>query len=54
MTAAETAGGQVVDQAAATAGFIEVYTQVGLLAVGVAVFLFILSPLLKRGMHGVH
>jgi len=31
--------------------FITVYTQLGLIALGAAVFLLIISPLLKRGMH---
>lgn len=31
-----------------------VYTQVGLLSMAIAVGLFLLAPLLKRGMHGVH
>lgn len=53
VTGAETEGGEVVDAAAAAANYIEVYTQVGLLAVGVGGVLLLVSPWLKRGMHGV-
>ena len=34
-----------------TAQFIDVYTQLGLMAIGVAVFLYIISPILNRWMH---
>lgn len=53
-TGAETEGGAVLDQAAATARVLEVYSNVGWLAVGVSVFLLAISPLLRKGMHGVH
>ncbi len=32
--------------------FIDVYTSVGLMAVGCGVFLMIITPVLKRLMHG--
>jgi len=32
---------------------LEVYAKVGWLAVGIALILFLASPLLKKGMHGV-
>jgi len=32
----------------------DVYTNVGLLALGIALLLAVLSPLLKKGMHGIH
>ena len=54
MTSAETHGGEVADAAAAAATYAEVYTNVGLLAVGVGVALVLVSPLLRKGMHGVH
>ncbi len=54
MTSIETLPGEAVDTSAALTNILGVYTQVGWLAVGVAVFLFLISPLLRRGMHGVH
>lgn len=54
LTGAQTAAGEVLDQAEATANVLEVYTQVGLLAVGVSVFLLVISPFLKQRMHGIH
>lgn len=54
MTSIETLPGEAVDTTAALTNILGVYTQVGWLAVGVAVFLFLISPLLRRGMHGVH
>lgn len=38
----------------ALANVLAVYTQVGLLAIAVAVGLLLLSPWLRRGMHGIH
>ena len=54
MTSAETHGGQITDMAAAKLTYIEVYSQVGWYAVGAALILFLLSYVLRRGMHGVH
>jgi POT family proton-dependent oligopeptide transporter len=54
LTGAASEGGAVIDQAQATAEILSVYNSVGWLAVAVAFFLLILSPLLRRGMHGVH
>jgi dipeptide/tripeptide permease len=31
-----------------------VFTQVGVVAIGMALLAFILSPILKKWMHGVH
>lgn len=53
-TGAETSGGEITDMVAAKLTYIEVYSQVGWYAVGAAVILFILSFVLRRGMHGVH
>jgi len=47
LIAQATAGGEVED----AGRVIEVYSNVGWLAVGVAVVIFIISPLVKRGMH---
>lgn len=54
LTSAETREGEVLDQTAALAQTLDVYTQVGWFAIGVAAFLLLISPLLRRGMHGVH
>lgn len=42
------------DQPAMTAHVLDVYTNVGWLAVGVSVLLFLITPLLRKGMHGIH
>ncbi len=47
----ETVGGEI-DIAAAKLVYIDVYSQVGWIAVGSAAALLIISPLLKKGMHG--
>ncbi|MBC6428318.1 MAG: peptide MFS transporter [Cellvibrionales bacterium] len=44
---------ETLDAAVATAQAVEVYTRVGWLAVAVAGILFLLAPILRRGMHGV-
>lgn len=51
-TGAETIGGQLTDVAAAKAGYIEVYTNVGYVAIGVSVVMLLISPLIKKLMHG--
>ncbi len=43
----------VVDQVHATAKVLDVYASVGWLAIGVSVLLLLISPLLRKGMHGV-
>ena len=53
-TGAETIGGQLTDVAAAKAGYAEVYTNVAYVAIGVAVVMLIISPLIKRLMHLDH
>lgn len=54
LTGAKTAAGVIVDQAAATANVLTIYTNVGLLAVAVSVLLLVLSPFLNKRMHGTH
>ncbi|MFT7128350.1 MAG: POT family proton-dependent oligopeptide transporter [Gammaproteobacteria bacterium] len=54
LTSTKTVGGVVQDQVSATANVLDVYTNVGWLAVGVSVLLLLISPLLRKGMHGVH
>ena len=34
--------------------YTSVFTQVGIVAIGMAILAFILSPILKKWMHGVH
>ena len=36
------------------AATMELYTMIGLISVGIGVFILVLTPLLKKGMHGVH
>lgn len=49
-TGAETIGGQLTDREAALAGYAEVYSQVGLIAMAIAVGMLIISPIIKRMM----
>ncbi len=51
-TGAETLGGQLTDIAAAKAGYAAVYTQVGYIALGIALFMLLISPIIKKLMHG--
>ena len=51
-TGAETIGGKLTDVAAAKAGYIEVYTSVGYVAIGIAIAMLLVSPVIKRLMHG--
>lgn len=51
-TGAETIGGQLTDVAAAKANYISVYTQVGYIAMGIAVLMLLISPVIKKLMEG--
>ena len=51
-TGAETIGGQLTNVAAAKAGYIEVYTNVGYVAIGISVVMLLISPFIKKLMHG--
>ena len=51
-TGAETIGGQLTNVTAAKAGYIEVYTNVGYVAIGIALAMLLISPVVKRWMHG--
>jgi POT family proton-dependent oligopeptide transporter len=51
-TGAETIGGQLADTAAAKAVYVDVYSQVGYISIGVAVLMLVVSPLIKKMMHG--
>ncbi len=50
-TGAETIGGQLADTAAAKATYAAVYSQVGYIAMGIAVVMLLISPVIKRMMH---
>ena len=49
-TGAETIGGQLTDTAAAKATYIDVYSQVGLWALGIAAVMLAISPIIKKMM----
>jgi len=49
-TGAETIGGQMTNVAAAKAGYVEVYTQVGYIALGIAFAMLLISPVIKKMM----
>jgi POT family proton-dependent oligopeptide transporter len=49
-TGAETIGGQLTDIAAAKATYAEVYTNVGYVAMGIAVVMLLISPIIKSWM----
>jgi POT family proton-dependent oligopeptide transporter len=51
-TGAETIGGQLADTVSAKATYIEVYSQVGYIAMAIAVAMLLLSPVIKKMMHG--
>jgi POT family proton-dependent oligopeptide transporter len=50
-TGAETLGGQLTDAAAAKAGYAAVYTNVAYVAMGIAVVMLLVSPIIKKWMH---
>ena len=50
-TGAETIGGQISDVAAAKATYASVYSQVGYIAMGIAVVMLMISPFIKKMMH---
>ena len=52
-TSVETIGGQVLDVHESLATYADVWMKIGLFAIGAGVFLLVLSPILKRGMHGI-
>jgi len=49
-TGAETIGGQITNVAAAKAGYIEVYSKVGYLALAIAIVMLLISPVIKKMM----
>ena len=51
-TGAETIGGQMTNVAAAKAGYVDVYTQVGYIALGIALLMLLISPVINKMMRG--
>ena len=51
-TGAETIGGKLIDVAAAKAGYIEVYSNVGYVALAVALVMLLIAPVINKLMHG--
>ena len=49
-TGAETIGGQITDIAAAKATYVSVYTNVAYVAMGIGVFMLLISPIIKNWM----
>lgn len=49
-TGAETIGGQMTNVAAAKAGYVAVYTQVGYIALGIALVMLLISPVITKMM----
>jgi len=45
-------GGQMTNVAAAKAGYVQVYSQVGYIALGIALVMLIISPIIKKMMRG--
>jgi POT family proton-dependent oligopeptide transporter len=54
MTAQETLGGQVLDPGKALATYVDVFTQVGMYAIGIGIALALVSPFLKKWAHREH
>ncbi|MDJ0709442.1 MAG: peptide MFS transporter [Woeseiaceae bacterium] len=54
MAAIDTPDGEVVDVAAALARYTELYEVLMWLGIGVGVFMIVISPILRRWMHGIH
>jgi POT family proton-dependent oligopeptide transporter len=54
MAAIATDGGAVVDAAGALATYTQLFEFLMYVGIGVGVFVLLISPLLRRGMHGVH
>lgn len=54
VAAIDTTGGEVANVATALASYTELFEFLMWLGVGVGVFMLLISPLLRRGMHGIH
>lgn len=53
-TGAHAEDGTALPPAEALAGYVEVFQSIGLLGVATGVLLLLLTPLLRKGMHGIH
>lgn len=53
-TATKTVAGVVTDPGLALQTFSSIFSTIGWVGVGVGIFLFVVSPILKKGMAGVH
>jgi len=53
-TATDTVAGVVTDPGLALQTFSSIFSTIGWVGVGVGIFLFLVSPILKKGMAGVH
>ena len=54
MTGSDTVGGQFSDPAAALSAYLDVYAIAGWASIGVGIAAFLLVPILKKYMHGIH
>jgi proton-dependent oligopeptide transporter, POT family len=54
MAALATEGGEVMDSAGALASYTQLFEFLMYVGLGVGVFVLLISPILRRGMHGVH
>jgi len=54
MAALATEGGEVTDSAGALASYTQLFEFLMYVGLGVGVFILLISPILRRGMHGVH
>lgn len=53
-TSVETVSGEVIDPEQSLAAYVDVFQSIGIVGVAVGGGLLVLSPLIRRGMHGVH
>ena len=54
LASVETVGGQVTDIAVALASYTELFNNLLWVGLGVAAFMLLISPLLRKWMHGIH
>lgn len=53
-TESETVGGQVLDPFASLETYVGVFQKIGLMGIGFGIFVLLLTPFLRKRMHGVH
>lgn len=54
IAAIDTTGGEVLDVSAALVTYTDFFSSLMYVGVGISIVLFILTPLMKKGMHGIH